>query len=177
MVFYKYRIRRRTGFTLIETIIAIAALGIGVACTVGALTKMNEIASTGRNMTGAAAAVMSQIDLFQSVGPFNPQKAEVPNDVTNRTYDMTLGTHIISCRDPIAKTTSNKWPIYQYTDSSNNNVAVVETDPNKGEYLKIQVTDISASVPNTYQAVVTITYTYRNKQYSFSMSAIRTSDS
>jgi prepilin-type N-terminal cleavage/methylation domain-containing protein len=177
VIFHKYNIHREIGFTLVEVIICIAVLGVGVACTVAALTKMNEIASISRNMTGASTAVMSQIDLFQSVGPFNPQTGQIPKDSNNPPlYDMNPGTHFIGNQDPATKAVSSQWPIYQYKDS-NGNVVVVKTDPTKNEGLKIQVTDISASVPNTYQAVVTITYTYRNKQYSFSMSALRTSDS
>lgn len=177
MIFHKGYIKHITGFTLAEVIISIGVLGVGVACTVGALTKMNEIASTSRNMTSASAAVMSQIDLFQSVGPFIPQNGQIPKDSNNPPlYDMTPGTHTIGNQDPTTKAVSNQWPVYQYKDSSGN-VVVVKTDPTKNEGLKIQVTDISATVPNTYQAVVTITYTYRNKQYSFSMSALRTSDS
>jgi hypothetical protein len=47
---------------------------IGVSCIVGALTKLNAIAGASRNATGAYTAVMNQIDLIQSDGPFNPQK-------------------------------------------------------------------------------------------------------
>lgn len=163
------------GFTLVEVIIAIAALGIGVACTVGALTKMNEIASTSRNMTGAYAAVTSQIDLFQSVGPFNPQNNQIPKDAAN-TYDMTLGTHTLGYKDPATNTVSNLWPIYQSNDA--NSLIVYGT-------LTETVTALTAAFATTaneslaayHQAVFTITYTYRNKQYSFSMSTLRTSDS
>ena len=57
---------------MVETIVGIAVPGIGFACIKGALTRMNGFAATGRNMTGAYAALMSQIDLFQSIGPFKP---------------------------------------------------------------------------------------------------------
>jgi hypothetical protein len=46
--------------------------------------------------------------------------------------------------------------------------------------LQIQVTDLNffGTTPSSgpYQAVVTVTYTYLNRQYSFSMSTIRSSD-
>ena len=166
---------RATGFTLAEVLISIAAIGVGVACTVGALTKMNEIASTSRNMTGAYAAVTSQIDLFQSVGPFNPQNNQIPKDAAN-TYDMTLGTHTLGYKDPATNTVSNLWPIYQSNDA--NSLVVYGT-------LTETVTALTAALTTTaneslavyHQAVVTITYTYRNRQYSFSMSTIRASDS
>ena len=183
VVFHKYYIRQAAGFTLIEALVAIAVLGIGVASTIGALTKFNSIAATSRNATGAYTVVMNQIDLFQTMSPFNPQKSQIPKDATYSpaTYDMTLGTHTIGCLSTNPSTgvvsVSNQWPVYQYKDPSTGTTVVV-----KGT-LTIQVTDISSSAaPNTYQAVVTITYDYLNRTlahgnpYTFSMSAIRTSD-
>ena len=73
MVFYKRHRIGAGGFTLVEAVVATALIGIGVACTLGALTKFNSIAATSRNATGASAVVMNQIDLFQSMSPFNPQ--------------------------------------------------------------------------------------------------------
>jgi prepilin-type N-terminal cleavage/methylation domain-containing protein len=110
VVFHKYYIRRASGFTLVEAVVAIAVLGIGVASIVGALTKVNSIAAMSRNATGAYAAAMNQVDLFQSMSPFNPQKSQIPKD-TNLTYplyDMTTGTHSISVDG-----TSFNVPVYQ----------------------------------------------------------------
>jgi prepilin-type N-terminal cleavage/methylation domain-containing protein len=161
------------GFTLVEVIVAISVLGIGIASTVGALTKFNSIASMSRNATGAYSAVMNQIDSIQSMSPFNPQKSnnnpdcdgtvhtQIPKDYVSvcasspATYDMTVGTH-----------TYNNMPVYQDPTSG---VIVVGT-------MTVTVTDISATIPNTYQFLVTITYTYLSRNYSFSMSTLRTSD-
>ena len=164
------------GFTLVEVIVAISVLGIGIASTVGALTKFNSIASTSRNATGAYTAVQNQIDLIQSLSPFNPQKpndrADCDNVVHNQipkdylsvcagsaaTYDLTVGTH-----------TYNNIPVYQDPTSG---VIVVGT-------LTVQVDD-SATVPalpaNTYQFRVKIDYNYLGKPYSLSMTTLRTSD-
>ena len=115
VVFHKNYTQGENGFTLAEAVICIAVLGVGVACTVGALTKMNQIASTSRNMTGASTAVMSQIDLFQSVGPFNPQSQTPPYDNANNppTYDMRLGTHTIGYKDPSTGIAAPQWPVYR----------------------------------------------------------------
>ena len=183
MIFHKDRTPQADGFTFIEALVAIAVLGIGVASTIGALTKFNSIAATSRNATGAYTVVMNQIDLFQSMSPFNPQKSQVPKDTVYNppTYDMTLGTHTIGCLSTDPNTgvasVSNQWPVYQYKDPSTGTTVVV-----KGT-LTIQVTNISTTaMPNTYQAVVTIRYDYLNhtqangNPYTFSMSAIRASD-
>lgn len=162
------RAPNRAGFTMVETIVAIAVLGIGVASTIGALTKINSIAATSRNSTGAYTILTNQVDFFQSMSPFNPQKSQIPIDTSHGsypTYDMTLGTHNISVNG-----TDFKVPVYEYKDASGNVVLVVNAT------LTVTVTDLSGSLPNTYQAVFTLTYTYLNRNYTYSMSIIRTSD-
>ena len=62
---------------------------------------------------------MNQVDLFQSMSPFNPQKGQIPKDTVypaSPTYDMTLGTHIIYYKDPnvpAAVAPTNEWPVYR----------------------------------------------------------------
>ena len=109
-----------SGFTLVEAVVAISLIGIGVASALGALTKFNSIAATSRNSTGASAVLMNQIDLFQSMSPFNPQpsKNQIPKDTVNTppTYDMTVGTHTIGYKDPTTGVVSNQpdpWPVYR----------------------------------------------------------------
>ncbi len=159
---------------MVETIIAIAVLGLGVATTIGALTKVNSLATMSRNSTGAYTVLTNQVDLFQSMSPFNPQKtnsdgtAQIPQDTSHgsyATYDMTVGTHNISVNG-----TNFNVPVYEYRDASNNVVLVVNGT------LTETVTDLSGSLPNTYQAVFTITFTYLNRNYTYSVSTIRTSD-
>ena len=154
--------RATAAFTLVETMVAISVLGIGLASTVGALTKFNSIASISRNATGACIVVTNQIDLIQSDTPFNPQKTN-PDGTAQIPPELQLGTQ-----------TQENVPIYQ--------------DPNTGTVvtgtLTTTVSDMSSTYTQsgqtfpltTYQAVVTLTYTYLNRNYSFSMSTIRTSD-
>src|SRR5215471_12270546 len=154
--------KRLAAFTLVEAMVSISVLGIGLASTVGALTKFNSIASISRNATGACVAVMNQIDLIQSDTPFNPQKSN-PDGTAQIPPELQLGTQ-----------TQNNVPIYQ---DANTGTVVTGT-------LTTTVSDISSTYTQsgqtfpltTYQAVVTITYTYLSQNYSFSMSTIRTSD-
>ena len=137
MVFYKRHTAAGlfavNGFTLVEAVVAVALIGVGVASTLGALTKFNSIAATSRNATGASAVLMNQVDLFQSMSPFNPQpsKLQIPKDTANTppTYDMTAGapgvavTHIIGYQDPTTKLVidpcsrpigdQDTWPVYR----------------------------------------------------------------
>jgi type II secretory pathway pseudopilin PulG len=193
VIFYTcHRARARftaRGYSLVEAVCAIALIGIGVASTLGALTKFNSIAAISRNATGAYTVVMNQIDSFQSMSPFNPQKQnpdgtwQIPKDLINTppTYDMNVTVpgppHIIGYKDPITGAMSNQWPVYQYKDTSTGMTVVVHGT------LTVAVTDVSATTaPNTFMAVVTIAYDYGNRTqaggnpYTFSMTAIRTSD-
>jgi Tfp pilus assembly protein PilV len=168
--------RARAAFTLVETVVAIGLIGVGIATVIGALTHINSIAFMSRNETGAYTVLMNEADQFESLTPFNPQKSQVPVDTSNGTYplyDMTV-TSTGTSRQLSVDGTSWNVPIYEYQDSSNNIVNVVNGQ------LTETVTDLSTStpaLPNTYQAVFTLTYTYRNRTYTYSMSAIRTSDS
>ncbi len=150
------------GFTLVETFVAIALIGIGVSCTVGGLTKLNSIAAAARNATGAYTAVMNQIDLLQSDGPFNPQKTNT-DGTAQIPPELQLGTQ-----------TQNNISIYQDPKTG---VIVAGT-------MTTAVTDISSTYTSgsttfpliAYKAVVTVNYTYLSRNYSFSMTTIRTSD-
>lgn len=151
-----------SGFTLLEAIVGVALLGLGVSCTVGAMTKLNAIAASARNATGAYTAVMNQVDLIQSNGPFNPQKTNT-DGTAQIPPELQLGTR-----------TQNNVPIYQ--------------DPKTGVIVAGTMTTTVSNISSTYssgsttfaliayKAVVKITYTFLNRNYSFSMSTIRTSD-
>jgi len=154
--------RAAAGFTLLETAVGMMVLGVSIAAIVGTMTKLNATASMARNATGAYTAVMNQIDLIYSDGPFNPQK-------TN-----TDGTAQIPSELQIGTQTQTNVPVYK---DPNTGVVVAGT-------MTTTVSDISSTYSNgsvtsaltMYRAVVTLTYTYLNRNYSFSMSAIRTSD-
>jgi type II secretory pathway pseudopilin PulG len=152
----------RAAFTLLEALVGISLIGIGVSCTVGALTKLNGIAASARNATGAYTAAMNQVDLIQSDGPFNPQKTNAD------------GTRQIPPELQLGTQTQNNVSIYQ--------------DPKTGVIVAGTMTTVVSDISSTftsgsinfpliaYQAVVTINYTYLSRNYSYSMTTIRTSD-
>ena len=121
MIFYKCHKRHgrfaAAGFTLVESVVAVAVIGVGVATTLGALTKFNQLAATSRNATGASAVLINQVDLFESMSPFNPQRTppQIPADA-DKTYDMSLGTHTLLYKDPttgIVSAQTDPWPVYR----------------------------------------------------------------
>jgi len=182
VVFHKYYIRKAAAFTLIEALVAIAVLAIGVVTTIGALTKINAMAATGRNTTGAYAVLMNQVDLFQSMSPFNPQKTnqdgtvQIPKDSSHGSfpiYDMTA-TAAGTWRSLSVDGATFGVPVYQYKDPVSGTVVVVQGQ------LQIQVTDLNFAGTNPssgpYQALFKMSYTYLGRSYSFQMSCIRSSD-
>jgi Tfp pilus assembly protein PilV len=183
VVFHKYYIRQAAAFTLIEALVAIAVLAIGVVTTIGALTKINAMAATGRNTTGAYAVLMNQVDLFQSMSPFNPQKMnqdgitpQIPKDASHGsfpTYDMTV-TGAGTWRSISVDGTTFNMPVYQYKDPVSGTVVVVQG------LLQVQVTDLNfaGTSPSSgpYQALFQVSYSYLGRSYSFQMSSIRSSD-
>jgi prepilin-type N-terminal cleavage/methylation domain-containing protein len=152
------RLRACNAFTLVEIVIAISLAGIGVATTIGALTKINSIACIARNYSGATTVVENQIDLLLSDGPFNPQKTN-PDGSAQIPPELTLGTHV-----------TNNVPIYKEPTTG---VIVSGT-------MTTTLTDISATyngytIP-MYQATITVTYTYLSRDYTVTMNTVRTSD-
>ena len=161
---------------------ALGVIGIGLATTVGVLTHVNTMASTARNATGAYTVLMNAVDTFQSMSPFNPQKInikdgtpQIPKDTAHGSfpqYDMTVTAAGSNRKLSLDGVTWNV-PVYEYRDNSNNVVVVVNGT------LTETVQDLSSAtppLPNTYQATFTLTYTFRNKSYSYSMTTVRTSD-
>src|SRR6266481_118326 len=154
--------KKSAAFALAEVMMGISILGIGITSTVGALTKFNSIASISRNATGAYTAVMNRIDLIQSDSPFNPQKTN-PDGSAQIPPELKIGTQ-----------TQNNVSVYQ---DPNTGVIVSGTMTTAVTDVSSTYTSGSTTFPLTmYKAVVTITYTYLNRNYSFSMSTIRTSD-
>ena len=149
---------RNAGFTLIEAVVAIALIGITITAFTMTMSSLNESASVTRNATGASTALQNQIDLILSDGPFNPQK--VNSDGTPQIPpELTLGTHVLT-----------NVPIYREPTS----VIVVSGT------LTTTVTDMSpvlnGIIMPIYRSDVRVTYTYRNKSYSFARSTLRASD-
>ncbi len=143
---------------MLECLVAVAIVGLGVACTVPALTKINSYASMSRNATGAYAAIQNEIDAILCNGPFNPQKTNSDGTV-QVPPELVLGTHA-------------EKPVAIYKEDATR-IIVPGT-------LVTKVTDVSTNYYGhpmyMYQATVTVNYTYLNRSYSFSMSTVRTSD-
>lgn len=145
---------RTAAFTLTEILVALAMIGLMASSALWALVLINSNAAVERLYTGAMTAAQSQIDLILSDTPFDPQLNQFPalGELNPGTQTQTV-------------------PIY--TDPVSGNVVVSGT-------MTTTITDpglqINGNSLNTYQATVTVTYSYRNRNYTVTMCTLRASD-
>ena len=141
-------------FTLTEVLVALAMIGLMASSALWALVMINSNAAIARLYTGAMTTAQSQIDLILSDTPFDPQLDEYP-----ALGELNVGTQTQSV------------PIY--TDPATGNVVVSGT-------MTTTITDpgieLNGDDLNTYQATVTVTYQFRNRSYTVTMSTLRASD-
>jgi prepilin-type N-terminal cleavage/methylation domain-containing protein len=145
------------GFSLIEIVIALAVLGtMASGCYLG-FNWLNTYAISSRLYSEAQSIAQNQIDLILSKGPFDPASNKIPSV-------LQLGT----------TTTPN---VFVYRDPVSGEVTVVGT-------MATTITDsgftmtYAGSTNNLYirKATVTVSYRYRNTDYSVSMDTFRTAD-
>ena len=157
---------RRAAFTLAEVTMALAVIGtMGAGCYVG-FNSLNSYAISSRLYSEAQTAAQNQIDLILSKGPFDPARSKVP---------AVLGGIVLAAGQSTTVTTPN---VFVYKDPVNNNVVVsgtmTTTITNPGSsmsYPSGTTTDL-----NTWRTTVTVSYTYRNTNYTVKMDTMRTAD-
>ena len=152
-----YRRFHAAAFTLVEIMIAISMFGIAAAASIEAMLRMNLRAALSRLQTGASTVAQNQIDLILSDSPFNPQSNQIPPE-------LTIGT--------------------TNTGSSTAPTVAVYTDPITNQKVLGWMTTTVANTNSTensntlyvYQVTVTVSYYYKGKLYSVTMSTMRASD-
>ena len=150
---------RTFGFTLVEVLVATALLGLLAGSAIWTLTQANSNAAIGRLRTGAENAAQSQIDLFLTESPFNPQSGEIPPVCTLSPPDLVETVTIYSEPNGVSGQT--------HAVTATRTTHVVKTSG---------VPLVSSTDLNLYSATVTVTFTYRNKNYSVELNAMRASD-
>ena len=148
-----FRAVKGQGFSLVEVLVAISLIGIAVVSTFYALSSANQSSFVGRLYTGAITAAQNQIDLILSDMPFNPQygSSQIPPELTIGTATATVPVYV----DPITKFTVN-----------GTMTTVVQ---NTG-------TTLNSYNLNIYRATVTITYTFKKRNYTVVMNTMRAPD-
>jgi prepilin-type N-terminal cleavage/methylation domain-containing protein len=146
-----------SAFTLLEIVIALAVLGtMSAGCYLG-FNWLNTYAISSRLYSEAQAVAQNQIDLILSKGPFDPKSGKVP-------AVLQIGT----------TTTQN---VFVYRDPVSGNVAVtgkMDTTISDAGYTMTYAG--STNDLNLRRATVTVSYTFRNTNYSVSIDTLRTAD-
>ncbi len=151
------RARRGTaGFTLVEVLIAGALLAMFISGAVTALTQLNRSATAARLRTIALAVTQQRIDQITTT----PWQV-----IGTRPALLTAGT-----------VTENNVPL----NNDNYNAATSLISPYTNldaQVLSTRTTVITDLTARTLRAVVTVTFTYRNRPFTITLSTLRTTDS
>jgi len=149
---------RNAAFSLAEVMVAVGIFGILASASIVALNQMNNRAFVSRCQTGASTVAQNQIDLILSDMPFNPQKNQIPPE-------LTIGTTM--------------------QGSPNNPTLPVYTDPRVGGivvygWMTTTITDTATTLSGValsiYRISVTVSYRFRGKTYAVTMNSMRCSD-
>lgn len=150
-------LKARSGFTLMEVVMALAVLGtMSAGCFVG-FNSLNSYAVSSRLYSEAQTCVQNQIDLILSDGPFDPTRNKIPAVLTVGT---TTTPNVFIYRDPV-------------TDSVVVSGTMITTITDPGTTMTFAG---STKNLNLRRATVTVTYTFRGKTYNLSMDTMRTAD-
>lgn len=146
-------------FTLIEIVIALGVIGTTSAGVFIGFNALNGYAVSTRLYSEAQTVAQNQIDLILSKGPFN-----VSSNPPRVPSVLALGTTV----------TPN---VFIYRDSVSGNAVVTGV-------MSTTISDYSASMTyasqtnnlNVRKATVTVSYSWRNKNYNVSLETLRTAD-
>ena len=158
--------KRLAAFTLAEVTMALAVIGtMGAGCYVG-FNSINAYAVSSRLYSEAQTCAQNQIDLILSTEPFDPINSKVPS---------VLGGAVLASGASTTITTPN---IFVYEDPVSGSAVVTgtltTTVTNPG-FTMTYPTGTTTNL-NTYRANVSVTYSYRGKNYNVSMDIMRTAD-
>ena len=149
---------RQAAFSLAEVMVAVGIFGIMASASIVALNQMNNRAFISRCQTGASTIAQNQIDLILSDMPFNPQKNQVPPE-------LTVGT--------TATGTAAAPTVPVYTDPRTGGIVI------RG-WMTTTIADTGTTMNgvalSVYRVSVTVSYRFRGKTYAVTMSSMRCSD-
>jgi len=152
----RHRRRSDAAFTLAEVVIAGCLLAVLVAGSLVALTQVNRWATSARLRTLGLAVAQQRIDILQTI----PWQA-----MGTRPTVLTVGT-----------ATENNVPLNNdpFNSATGLGSAFTALDTQMTAVRTTQITDLTA---RTLRAVVTVTFTYRNRPHSISLTTLRATDS
>lgn len=177
----------RSAFTLIEIVISLAVIGtLAGSCYIG-FNAINAYSVSSRLYSEAQAAAQNQIDLILAREPFDVMAT--PKKIP---LELMTPAEIAALSPPLGTstpaTTSAYYPYYQQ-DGLLARDAFIYTDPNTGLVLVKGTVTTAIADPgltmtlegvetslNIRRATVTVSYKFRNTNYTVIMDTMRTAD-
>ena len=150
------RSRSTKGFTLVEVVFAGCLLAVLVSASVSAMTQVNRWATGARLRTLALALVQQRIDQVETT----PWQL-----LGTRPALLTAGT-----------TTTNNLPLNNDSFNSATGLASAFTSLDR-QVNATRTTTVTNVTARTIRITVTVSYTYRGRASSVSLTTLRTTDS
>lgn len=176
--------RAVTGFSLVEALISVAIIGLAVAGIYTGMLKVNEFAVANRLNSCATQIVLSKLDQALSVRPFYPTAAGGADPFVaarnTSTYDAVPASLMVSqaLNTPVVVSSTN---IFIDSDA----LALGSTNAYITGRLTTLVSDasivtggtIAVSGTTALRSVnVTLSYTFRGRDYAVQMTCLRAPD-
>ncbi len=153
--------RGLAGFTLVEALIAGALLAVLISGAVTAMTQLNRSATAARLRTIALAVAQQRIDQIETT-PWQDWA----------TRPAILAVDVSGTRT----TTENNVPLNN--DNYNASTSLISPYTNlDAQVLSTRTTVVTNVPPRSLRAVVTVTFTYRNRLMTITLNTLRTTDS
>jgi type II secretory pathway pseudopilin PulG len=147
----------RGGFTLVETLVGVGMLALLGAGSFWTMNAMNVYATGARLHSEAIAKAEQQIDSILTKGPFDPTATPplIPSVLTPGT---TTQNGVLLYKDPVTG---------QVVVTGTMTTVVADTG-------LTGTVGTTATTLNIWQATVTVSWTFRGKNYSVSLDTMRT---
>lgn len=179
--------KHRRAFTLIEVSFAVAVFSLFAVGSIYALTQANRFASNSRYRTLALAAAQQKIDQVMNAA-WSTNQGSTPAQVirvdSGAAQSTTNVTTVVNTANVQATTTETGLPLNNDAFNSQTGLGSAFTNSDV-QVLDSRVTVITKQTDCTgntgansrlLRAAVTVSYTYRGKAVSVSVSTLRTAD-
>ena len=160
--------RNRQAFTLLEVCFAVAVFSLYAVASVYSLTQLNRFASTSRYETLALSAAQQKIDQIMTT-PWSVLGTVPTVLVAGTTTEASPSVTLLLNNDPLNSGTGLSSAFTSYDTQVLDSRTTVIT----------KLTDCSGQAgasSRLLRADVTVTYTYRGKQHSITLSTLRETD-
>ncbi len=149
------RLHWRSGFTIVEVVIAAGMLAVFAAGAMVAMTQINRFAAASRLQTLALAVAQQRVDEVLTVPwVLNAPRPEVLKVGSQTETDLPLNNDAFNSQSSLSSP-----------------FTALDLQVNAR-----RVTEITNLAPRRVRAVITVSYAYRGRNYALSLTTIRATD-